>query len=311
MTRLISSLVFYQLGNGSCETGQNDLFSIGFWVLIVLILRFICSQILTPFIVKNFAKRQSPKFEETFFLSIHYILAFFFGYLVLHDKYWFRLLYMAWKDRKGLWDYDGDPFPCDVKNYYAFQLGFYIVDLPFAFFKQKQPYLILAHHITTITLVGASFYYIHYQIGTLLMILHDISDVFLYVAQAFNYLGYPALQTACFVPFVLSFFFFRLIILPFLNYSTLIEYKGRTGFVGDVLTGGLPMLGLIFMHIYWFYLILKVIYRTFTTDKGVADVRSDDEDDEVKDDKKNNDKNTPPVQTVKPKEENSDIKKRK
>eukprot|EP01156_Anaeramoeba_ignava_P023780 Anaeramoba_ignava/c21751_g1_i2.p1 GENE.c21751_g1_i2~~c21751_g1_i2.p1 ORF type:complete len:257 (+),score=65.19 c21751_g1_i2:509-1279(+) len=232
--------------------------------------------VISPYLISKSKKKVSHKFYENFYLSTHYFLAIVFGIWVLRDKLWFKYLFAPWTDRTNLWISDGELFPPDIKLFYIWQLAFYIVDLPFATQEQKQPLIMLLHHLTTITLVGSSFYTIHYQIGTLLLTLHDISDVFLYSAKTFGYVDLNTFKDISFVFFTTTFFYFRLIILPILDYSSAVEYKGRSGFFGDFVMGPILITILVILHINWFWLILKIIYQIVTHSK-LTDIRSDSE----------------------------------
>uniref|UniRef100_A0A3B5M3S5 Homeobox domain-containing protein n=1 Tax=Xiphophorus couchianus TaxID=32473 RepID=A0A3B5M3S5_9TELE len=98
--------------------------------------------------------------------------------------------------------------------------------------------------------------------GTLVMCVHDASDVFLEAAKLANYAKYQRLCDSLFVVFSISFFLTRLIIFPFwIVYSVLFESWQIIGpYRAWWLINGL-LLVLQTLHIIWFYLIARIAVK--------------------------------------------------
>lgn len=98
----------------------------------------------------------------------------------------------------------------------------------------------LFHHVVTVLLLGMAFVVNGVQIGTLILLAHDISDVplevckkvgeaiftlFLQLAKLFKYIKYNRCAQVSFGVFAFLFFVSRMIIYPFfLLWSVLFEY---------------------------------------------------------------------------------------
>ena len=116
--------------------------------------------------------------------------------------------------------------------------------------------------------------------------LHDAADIFLESAKIFNYASKAPGRTLAktmtdviFAAFAIIFFITRLIIYPrFIVSSVLFEaplFFG-TDWIGFWIFAGLLII-LQCLHVFWFYLIAKMIYKLVT--EGIEkDERSDDED---------------------------------
>jgi ceramide synthetase len=144
----------------------------------------------------------------------------------------------------------------------------------------------MLHHIATISLIGLSYLTSFTRIGATIFLTHDIADIFLESAKCINYTartqGRKHLSIYCdilFGIFAISFFITRLILYPrYMVWSLVYEAPLKLGgyWLGYYAFAGLLIL-LQILHIFWFYLIVRMIYKLITT--GIdKDVRSDDED---------------------------------
>lgn len=199
-----------------------------------------------------------------------------------------------------------------IKFYYQVELGAYIHQLFWTEVSRSDAYEMILHHVTTISLIVLSYLTNYTRVGTSILLLHDLADVFLESAKIFNYTskakGHEWTKHLCdilFVCFAVTFFATRLVMYPrFIIYSVLFEAPDVFGieWIGFWVFAGLLVV-LQCLHIFWFYLIGKMVYRLITT--GIEkDERSDDEeevviegdehssiDDKDNDNNNNNDKN--------------------
>uniref|UniRef100_A0A672KIM3 Ceramide synthase 3b n=1 Tax=Sinocyclocheilus grahami TaxID=75366 RepID=A0A672KIM3_SINGR len=101
--------------------------------------------------------------------------------------------------------------------YYIIEMSFYgsllfrvAADVKRKDFKEQ-----LVHHWATLTLLSFSWCANYIRIGTLVMLVHDTSDVLLESAKMFNYAGWETTCNSILVVFALAFMETRLIIFPF------------------------------------------------------------------------------------------------
>ena len=175
-----------------------------------------------------------------------------------------------------------------IRFYYQVELGSYLHQLMWTEVSRSDAMEMLLHHVTTILLIGLSYVTNYTRVGVTIMLLHDTADVFLESAKVFNYSSKPKghewAKNVCdglFATFALTFFITRLVIYPvYVVKSVAFEAPHFFGvdWVGFWLFSGLLVI-LQGLHIFWFYLIAKMLYRLFTT--GIEkDERSEDEDEE-------------------------------
>mmetsp|Transcript_7059 Transcript_7059/g.10559 ORF Transcript_7059/g.10559 Transcript_7059/m.10559 type:complete len:386 (-) Transcript_7059:192-1349(-) len=176
-----------------------------------------------------------------------------------------------------------------VKYYYLVELGAYFHQLLWTDVSRSDSLEMIIHHIVTIFLIVLSYLCNFTRIGTTVLILHDPSDVFLESAKVVNYVSkvkgreyWSHLCDVLFAIFAISFFVLRLVIYPYwVFYSSYVVVEGSMGsnWTGFWIYFGLLM-ALQLLHVFWFYLISKMIYRLLTT--GIEkDERSDDDDDDI------------------------------
>ncbi|MEW5302342.1 MAG: hypothetical protein WDW38_000358 [Sanguina aurantia] len=173
-----------------------------------------------------------------------------------------------------------------VLLFYALETGFYIQSIHFLFFhevRRKDWLESMIHHWVTTGLLAYSYYVNFTRIGVMVMLVHDCCDMWMEAAKLARYCGRNAQANAWFVLFFLSWIVFRLIIFPFyIIRSTLFEpillvvvpYKIEASPHYQIFNA--LLLVLLVLHIYWSWLIFKVLHRSLTQGE-VADVREEDD----------------------------------
>lgn len=171
--------------------------------------------------------------------------------------------------------------------YYQIELGSYIHQAMWTEVTRSDAAEMLLHHFTTILLILMSYLTNFTRIGSSILLVHDLADIFLESGKCFVYIskakGNKWITVVCdslFAIFALSFFVTRLVIYPrFLVYSLVYEAPAIMGmWPGYWAFAGL-LIVLQCLHIFWFYLICRMIYRLLTT--GIEkDERSDDDEPE-------------------------------
>uniref|UniRef100_A0A3B4UL93 Ceramide synthase 4 n=1 Tax=Seriola dumerili TaxID=41447 RepID=A0A3B4UL93_SERDU len=185
-------------------------------------------------------------------------------------------------DRSECWrKYPVQPMERAHYWYYMLELGFYgslllriSVDIKRKDFKEQ-----VIHHLATIFLLSFSYCANYIRIGTLVMLLHDSSDILLESAKMFNYgTGWRKTCDTLFVVFAGVFLVTRLVIFPskIIHTTLVLSMEVFEPFVGYYLFNTLLMV-LQALHIFWAGLILRMVY------KFLKDERSDEESERSKD----------------------------
>lgn len=224
------------------------------------------------------------KFCEAIWRFIFYLVFCFIGYFVLFvpetvpwvldtKEHWTNFVEYTWNDVIALYCYA--------------QLGCYIHQLMWTEVTRSDAAEMILHHVITIFLLMFSFLASFTRIGCSILLVHDFADIFLESAKCLNYIAknnknMKWLTKVCdgiFVCFVVAFAVTRLYIYPkYLVGSLLYDAPAVYGgvwfgwYVYVVLLCGLQCL-----HIFWFILIGRMVYRLFMKGEVEGDVRSDDE----------------------------------
>ncbi|XP_077955186.1 ceramide synthase 2 isoform X2 [Gasterosteus aculeatus] len=185
----------------------------------------------------------TKKFAEAAWRFFFYLTAFVAGLACLIDSPWF------W-DRRECWS-----------------------QYPVQDFKEQ-----VIHHLATIFLLSFSYCANYIRIGTLVMLLHDSSDILLESAKMFNYgTGWRKTCDTLFVVFAVAFLVTRLVIFPskILHTTLVLSIEEFQPFFGYYLFNVLLMV-LQALHIFWAGLIIRMVYK-FQKGKLEKDERSDEE----------------------------------
>lgn len=226
------------------------------------------------------------KFVEAFWRFLFYSYFCFIGYRAL-----FFPQTASWVlDTKKHWqDWPMQEVTPLLMYYYKIELGAYIHQIMWTEVSRSDSVEMVIHHLATILLIVGSYMTSFTRIGASILLLHDYSDILLESAKIFNYIskakGGKWACTVCdtlFALFAISFAITRLIFYPrYLVYSLLYEAPAILGTWPGYPLFAVLLLVLQGLHIFWFYLILRMIPSLLST--GIQkDERSDDETEIVK-----------------------------
>jgi hypothetical protein len=163
----------------------------------------------------------------------------------------------------------------------ALELGFYLSGgfmLAFWEVRRKDHFVMMTHHLMSITLISACYYNSYFRSGCVIMLIHDCTDVLLETAKIFEYQRIPALANAFFVLFLAAWLALRMIAFPlWIMRSTIFEVVEILGFPppGYILINSLFAL-LYLIHCYWFVLILQVAWGFVVSGKA-EDLREEND----------------------------------
>ena len=253
------------------------------------------------------------KFLEQAWLALHYSVATTLGYLVLRNEPWWppvisesAQIAISAPQEERLRDQVDKP---GLFILYSLQLGFYSLELITLLTtknRRSDAMVYFFHHIFTLFLLAGSWVSYNHRVGSLVLFLHDAGDIFLPIGKCYSYAEEHLRNVSTpeqferhkntgmffFVLFVIAFaiprlfFFGGLIYQGYEKYHWYIccgvnlktGYCGRCGFNRLWSIELLTTLGLLYpMHVYWFYLIVKMAIRLLLQPNNYEDVRSDED----------------------------------
>lgn len=216
------------------------------------------------------------KFCESLWKGLVYGTTFLIGIYAVYDEPWLTDTSFFWRD----WPHQR--FSQKLLFLYKAYFASYASGLLMLVFwdtHRSDFWAMLLHHVATVCLVALSYYLGFLRVGSMIMILHDPSDIILEVTKMLNYAEWEQMSTVMFAVFMASWFFTRLVYFPFrIVWSTSHEVEHVLGFKPDMymLFNGL-LLMLVALHIYWFAIICNIALQKVLEGKDVADVREAEE----------------------------------
>ncbi|KAJ7999409.1 hypothetical protein DPEC_G00194120 [Dallia pectoralis] len=212
------------------------------------------------------------KFCESMWRFTFYLGIFTYGILFLWQCPW------MWDTRHCWYHYPYQVLTPGLYTYYVIELAFYwsLMFSQFRDVQRKDFFIMFIHHLATVSLISFSYANNMLRVGSLVMCVHDASDILLEAAKLTNYAKYQRICDSLFVVFSGVFFITRLIIFPFwiLN-STLFESWQIIGPYPSWWLFNTLLLVLQMLHIIWSYLIAGIAFKALFRGKVCKDDRSD------------------------------------
>ncbi|KAM3751165.1 hypothetical protein ACB098_04G088200 [Castanea mollissima] len=235
-------------------------------------------------------RKKINKFKESAWKFIYYLSEELLALSVTYDEPWFT-------NTKYFWVGPGDQVWPDLKiklklkGLYMCSAGFYLYSIVALVFweTRRSDFLVsLAHHVATVILITLSYISKFARVGSVILAVHEGTDVILEVAKMSKYSGFEGMSSICFVTFVLSYTVLRLIYYPFwIIWSTSYEVLLTLDMEKHMIDGSIYyylfntlLFCLLIMHIYWWKLmVIMVVNQIHAKGQISDDVRSDSESD--------------------------------
>jgi len=262
-------------------------------VIAFFIARWIIKDRLFKLLLEKVGVVQVDKAMEMAWYSLYYIAFTSFGLYVYSQEEWTIF------PTANFWSNYPHPLTTLMWTYYILELSFYFHGLiAISFERRRKDFLqMIVHHIVTIILISHSYWIRVHRIGMITLIIHNISDVFLYSGKVLHYISKKhkflnVYVQILFLIFAISFFatrvvFFPLVIIRSCYFEANVVNPECPGCKESTLFLGT----LYLLHCYWFYLIIQMAINTFKKpDDIVEDICSEDEEEEEKHHKRDNGK---------------------
>ncbi|KAL3699577.1 hypothetical protein R1sor_017599 [Riccia sorocarpa] len=166
---------------------------------------------------KDALRKTVVKFKESSWKLCYFLSAEIFALTATYNEAWFT-------DTMKYWVGPGDQIWPDqlckskLKLLYMSAGGFYIYSIFALVFwetRRKDFGVSMSHHVVTLALIIVSYWVRLGRVGSIVLALHDASDIFLEIAKLTKYSGSEVIPAVAFVMFAVSWVALRLVILPF------------------------------------------------------------------------------------------------
>lgn len=161
-------------------------------------------------------KKQHVKFKESAWKCLYFLSASFFALAVIYKESWFTNTKMFWVG-PGEQVWPDQKVKTKLKTFYMYTAGFYMYSiLAILFWETRRSDFVVTvmHHVTTVVLIMLSYGLRFSRIGSVVLAIHDSSDVILEFSKMLKYIGYDMLPSITFIFFLISWIVLRLIYYP-------------------------------------------------------------------------------------------------
>ncbi|EPQ59908.1 hypothetical protein GLOTRDRAFT_125743 [Gloeophyllum trabeum ATCC 11539] len=275
------------------QKGYLDLVFIAFYIIFFSFTRqLICLHLLMP-LGRWFGIRKQGKldrFAEQAYTALYFSCMGPWGLRIMSQlpTWWYKTEYF-WIDYPH-WD-----MKPELKRYYLMQFAYWcqqLIVLAFGLEKPRVDYKeLVAHHLVTLWLIGWSYLINLTFIGNAVYVSMDIPDIFLAFSKVLNYLQ-SKYKVVSFGVFFVIWTYFRHYLNLVILWSVYAEFDlmPESSKKWDPPQGVwmvwwmkwqifVPILLLQFLNLFWYYFMLRILWRALADPAGATDVRSDDEDD--------------------------------
>lgn len=240
-------------------------------------------------------QKKLVKFKESGWKCMYYLSGELLALAVTYNEPWFL-------DTRKFWVGPGDQVwpeqkvKTKLRMLYMYTGGFYtysIFALMFWETRRSDFGVSMSHHVATLALIVFSYVAKFARVGSVVLSLHDASDVFLEIGKMTKYCGSNLIPSLAFICFAVSWVLLRLIYFPFwVIWSTSYEVLQTLDRKKHVKEGPIYyyvfnslLISLLVLHIYWWVLIFRMLVKQIQErGKLGEDVRSDSEGEDDKDD---------------------------
>lgn len=163
------------------------------------------------------SRKKLRKFKESAWKCIYYLAAELLVLSVTYNEPWFTNTRFFWVG-PGNQVWPDQQIKLKLKGVYMFTAGFYaysIFALIFWETRRSDFGVSMSHHFATLILILLSYILRFARVGSVVLAIHDASDVLLEIGKMSKYSGAETLASISFILFVISWLVLRLIYYPF------------------------------------------------------------------------------------------------
>jgi len=248
-------------------------------------LRFSVEEINKWFQIKQRMDRnriKTKRFREGVWRLLMYSICFCYGLSLARKEPWYHDTKLCWVDilTVPMWE--------ELKIFYiCLQLPLYLHLSLYELMdsrKSNDTWEMTSHHIVAALLLILSFLGNFSKIGTLCLLYHDVTDLFLESTKIFNYLKWTGFSNMLFFGLVICWGYSRLYKFTYvILYSVFVEAVEMDVFGTSFYAFAGLLLVILGLNIFWFYAIGNMAYRILwagteeVRERAMTDLSTDDE----------------------------------
>jgi ceramide synthetase len=203
--------------------------------------------------------------SDSAFKCMYYALMTMWCYTLLREEPWLPTALGGRGATRSCWT-DGYPFQAassGLRRCYLASIGVTVCDIAMLLMESRKPdfWEMLLHHVVTCSLVGYSYMLNYVRIGSLVLLLHHATDVFIHASKAFVDTPNKRIVASSYFGLVLTYAYLRVYVYPVsIMRSAWMESMEEAS--SEHIYGwgyfNFALCVLLLLHIYWFGLIVKI-----------------------------------------------------
>jgi hypothetical protein len=255
----------YYMYTGSWSVCDDFGLAAVYAVLIGILRHLLCNGILRDIAVEMLGKKSVKvgaidKFTSCAFKSLFFFLMVLYEYWVLSGRDFLPPVLIGSGSADNLWTTSGFTPTSDLVNLYMVNLGYHMHSAFFHLFLVKRRsdfHEMVLHHVVTLWLIVLSYVENQTRIGSVIMFMNDLPDIFVYLTKVFGETEYVNTSLVSYLSLVVTFFHFRIVSFEFSVFPSLL----RDGLNKGIEKYAIYIVLLLVLHglqLYWFSLIVKI-----------------------------------------------------
>eukprot|EP01018_Ginkgo_biloba_P002348 Gb_35987 [translate_table: standard] len=162
-------------------------------------------------------KKRHKKFKESAWKCLYYLSSELLALSVIYNESWFTNTEKFWVGpHDQVWP--DQKMKTKLKALYLYAAGFYTYSIFAAIFwetRRSDFVVTMTHHVATVILIILSYLLRFARVGSVVLAIHDATDVFLEFSKMIKYTGSDLIPSISFIVFLISWVVLRLIYYPF------------------------------------------------------------------------------------------------
>mmetsp|Transcript_57987 Transcript_57987/g.149240 ORF Transcript_57987/g.149240 Transcript_57987/m.149240 type:complete len:329 (-) Transcript_57987:72-1058(-) len=202
---------------------------------------------------------------DSVFKCSYYAAMTVWSLALLRDEPWMPWVLGGRGEMRFCWT-DGYPFQpvsAELRRFYLTAVGYHLSEAAMLLLQARLPdfWEMLLHHTVACSLVVFSYALNYVRIGSLVLTLHGATDVLVYASKALVDTGMNGLLVTTYLCLIVAYAWFRIFVFPvYIMHSAWVQSITEAG-VGRMHGWGylnFALCVLLFLHMYWFGLIVKI-----------------------------------------------------
>jgi len=217
---------------------------------------------------------------DSVFKCSYYAAMTTWSFALLKEEPWTPPVLGGTGETRHCWT-DNWPFqavPAEIRRFYLTAMGHHLSEVAMLLLEVRHPdfWEMLLHHIVSCTLVCFSYILNYVRLGSLVLLLHGATDVFIYLSKVLVDTGNIRAIALSYFGLIAAYAYFRIYVFPiYVMHSGWVESFQEVGyglFGWGYLNFALSVL--LLLHMYWFGLIIKIGFHFRRTGQA-RDLQSD------------------------------------